>query len=61
MNKIKTLLLKYGASEQEADNFISDLEKMPDEVEDTVKEAVEKDFNDPKESDSYKAEEKEFN
>ena len=74
---LKKQLLLYGATEQEADNFIEDLAKLPDEVEEQVKETVveekefnkpeeadrgvEKEFNDPKEAETFGESEKEFN
>lgn len=55
---LKKVLLLYGASEEEANNFLEDLAKMPDEVEDKVEEVVvEKEFNEPQDD----REEKDFN
>lgn len=55
---LKKALLLYGASEEEANNFLEDLAKMPDEVEDKVEEVVvEKEFNEPQDD----REEKDFN
>lgn len=59
---LKQALLRYGATEEEANNFIEDLAKMPDDVEEEVKETVvEKDFNNPEEADRFSRKEKEFN
>ena len=58
--KIKKLLLRYGASEEEAGNFINDLAKLPDEIESEIKDTVEKDFDDPKDATHNKLEEKDF-
>ena len=52
----------YGVTEEEANGFIDFLAKMPDELEQDVKETVvEKDFNNPEEADRNKEEEKDFN
>ena len=58
---LKKALLQYGVTEEEADGFLEYLAKMPEELEEDVKESVvEKDFNDPKEADKDRIE-KDFN
>lgn len=59
---LKKALMLYGVTEEEANGFIDFLAKMPDELEQDVKETVvEKDFNNPEEADRNKEEEKDFN